>query len=113
MAFQNNFPATPQPTHPIKRRPQYQKLKPTVVKEGYSFVSLYKNGVKYNKRVHLLMKLAYGLKGQIVDHKNRNRSDNSLKNLRGASKSKNSQNRSKPNTSKYPYWKEIYGKNKK
>ena len=25
-----------------------QKLKPTVVKEGYSFVSLYKNGVKYN-----------------------------------------------------------------
>ena len=90
-----------------------KKLKPTVVREGYSFVSLYKNGVKYNKRVHLLMKLAYGLKGQIVDHKNRNRSDNSLKNLRGTSKSKNSQNRSKPNTSKYPYWKEIYGKNKK
>lgn len=31
MAFQNNFPATPQPIHPIKRRPQYQKFKPTVL----------------------------------------------------------------------------------
>ena len=86
------------------------KLKPTTVKEGYSFVTLYKNGVKKNFRIHTLMKLAYNLKGEVIDHKNKNRSNNSLKNLRGATKSENMQNRSKPNKSKYKHWKDIYKK---
>lgn len=59
-------------------------LKPTVNKNGYMFICLYKNGVKKRCQVHRLVAEAfYGEipKGMQVNHINEIKSDNRLENL--------------------------------
>ena len=54
-----------------------------------------------------IMKKAFSLKGKVIDHKNGNRSNNSLSNLRGTSYSKNNSNK---HGHLYPHARDIYGK---
>ena len=88
-----------------------KKLKPNITKEGYSKYDLYKtvNGKLIRKTIKTqgIMKLAFNLKGQVIDHKNGNRTSNSLSNLRGVSFSTNNSNR---HGHKYPHARTIYGK---
>lgn len=88
-------------------------IKTNITKEGYGQVSLYKtvNGEskRFVSRIHILMKKAFGLKGEVIDHKNGSRSNNSLKNLKGVSYSANNKNK---HGKKYPHAREIYGKSK-
>jgi hypothetical protein len=64
------------------------KNRNTLVKQqnssnGYKYATLYKDGKKKNMKVHKLVADTYlGANGAIIDHVNRNRSDNRLKNLR-------------------------------
>lgn len=87
------------------------KIKTTKTKEGYGEVSLYKtvNGKVVRKvtRVHIIMKKVFNIKGKVVDHKNGNRTANSLRNLKGKSYSENNKNK---HGKKYPHSREIYGK---
>jgi hypothetical protein len=54
-----------------------------------------------------IMKKAFSIKGKVIDHKNGNRSKNSLSNLRGVSYSKNNSNK---HGHLYPHARDIYGK---
>ena len=71
--------------------------------KGYAVRSDYINGKK--KKVYLnrlIMELAgYNIENKLVDHKNRNRLDNRLVNLRLVSAKANSQNRKTKNKSGY------------
>ena len=88
-----------------------KKLKPNKTKEGYLKYDLYKtvNGKLIRKTIKAqgIMKKTFSLKGKVIDHKNGNRSNNSLSNLRGVSYSKNNSNKHSP---KYPHARDIYGK---
>lgn len=90
-----------------------KKLKPNITKEGYSKYDLYKTVnnklVRKTIKTQGIMKLAFPshLKGSVIDHKNGNRSQNSLSNLRGVSFSTNNSNR---HGHKYPHARTIYGK---
>jgi hypothetical protein len=81
------------------------KLKQTSSKTGYKRVGLFNKSVKNKKcSVHRLMCVTFlpnFYNKPVVDHKNRNRSDNRLCNLKWSSLSENQQNRSfqKTNTS--------------
>lgn len=66
-----------------------KELKPYVSVKGYSFVSLYKDGVKKNILVHRLVaeNLIPNPEGkETVDHINRIKHDNRVENLRWATK---------------------------
>lgn len=62
---------------------------------GYSFVWLYKNNVKYNARVHRLVAEAFidnPLNKPFIDHINRDRTDNRVSNLQWVTKEENMRN---------------------
>lgn len=66
----------------VVRRGQKQ-LKTTLVKSGYVTVALSKNGIPKTYTVHRLVALAFwGPSNLVVDHRNGNKSDNRLSNLR-------------------------------
>lgn len=72
--------------------------------EGYPQVGLLRGGAETKARVHRLVALAF-IKNPhalpIVDHRNRNRSDNSVRNLRWATHSQNRQNTSPINPARF------------
>lgn len=71
-------------------------LKPRVDSKGYFQVDLYKNGLQKTHRIHRLMGTTFlNLKDdEEIDHKNNNKLDNNLSNLRTATRSQNMFNRS-------------------
>lgn len=70
-------------------------LKPCVDGRGYYKVDLYKNGKKKSKKVHRLLGEIFLKceKHQQIDHKNGNRTDNHMNNLRICSRQENNRNR--------------------
>ena len=81
-------------------------LKPGFSTNGYLQVTIYKNGKKNTSKVHKLMGRTYlpNLFNKTdIDHKNRIRTDNRLINLKWATKSENSQNRSLMSNNKTGY----------
>ena len=73
-------------------------LKPYLENDGYHRITLCKDKKRKNFRIHRLMGLTFlpnSNNKPCVDHKNRNRSDNRLVNLKWATLSENQQNRSK------------------
>ena len=70
-----------------------KKLSPSTKPTGYKQITLYKDSKPFTIELHSLMKKVFNLKGQVVDHKNGNRADNSLSNLKGVSYSKNNFNK--------------------
>ena len=83
-----------------------KKLSPSTKPTGYKQITLYKNKKPFTIELHSLMKKVFNLKGQVVDHKNGNRSNNSLTNLRGQSYSQNNKNK---HGSKYKHNRDLYG----
>lgn len=91
-------------------------LKKIIDNIGYVAVSLSKNSKVTRKRVHNLVYEAFVSKvpkGMVIDHINRNRSDNRLENLRMVTPIENGLNRSmkyKPDITKYknPKGNKIY-----
>lgn len=59
--------------------------------DGYEHCTLYKNGKKYRRRVHSLMGKAFLGNPQVVCHKDNNKSNNKLSNLKGATHKENIQ----------------------
>jgi len=90
-----------------KKRKKY--LKQTMGKYGYLYITLpIKSGKYKTQRIHRLMGLTYlpnFYNKPCIDHKNRNKSDNRLFNLRWVTRCENSQNRgfNSNNTSGYKY----------
>lgn len=82
----------------IRNKSTKKVLKPKTTWAGYKEVSLMKSGKKNSQKVHRLVASAHKIKGEVVDHKNGNRSSNSVKNLNGTSRSENSKNRHKGTT---------------
>ena len=86
------------------KRGKMKKLKPGKDGNGYYKVKLYKDGKKYNKKVHRLVATTFLKKIKdkpFVDHINRIRTDNRLSNLRWCNRRENGINTgiSKNNTS--------------
>ena len=84
-----------------KKWGDWRKLNPCPNKKGYMYVSLNKNTKRFRRRVQRLVAIAflpnyYGLPQ--VDHKDRNKQNNSIYNLRWASAYTNSMNRSNTRT---------------
>jgi len=80
-------------------------LKPGTDKDGYYYIILYNNKIKNTKRIHKLMSNAYLENPEnkpCVDHRDRNKKNNNLLNLRYATVSENNKNITiqKNNTSK-------------
>ncbi len=70
-------------------------LKPSPDKDGYLIVGLYKDGKRKIFKIHRLVSLHYipnPNNYECVDHKDRNRQNNSIDNLRWCSYSTNNQN---------------------
>jgi hypothetical protein len=75
-----------------------RQLKPGVDSKGYYFVNLHKDKIKHSKLVHLLVANAFieNVDNKPdVDHKDNNRSNNNVLNLRYATKKENGMNRTK------------------
>lgn len=73
-----------------------KQVKPYEKDNGYLYVDLYKNGQRTGKRVHVLVAEAFLQKpsGNVtVDHKDRNRHNNRLSNLRYSTISEQNKNR--------------------
>lgn len=73
-------------------------VKQRIGKDGYYRLNLSVNGKQVTRNLHRLLALAFIPNDDpakcLVDHKNRNRLDNRLENLRWVNRSENSQNRS-------------------
>ena len=68
---------------------------------GYYIINLCHNGIQKTHKVHRLVAMHYIANPENkehIDHKNRNRLDNRVENLRWATRSENQQNRSMMNT---------------
>lgn len=81
-------------------------MKPGKNRDGYHYVSLYKNGKEKKHYIHRLVGLAFirNTDGkEMVDHVDRDRTNNHVQNLRWATASQQQTNRGKPenNTSGY------------
>ena len=79
-----------------KKSGEYRLLNPSPDKKNYLLVSLQKNKKRFTRKVHRLVAIAflpnyYGLPQ--VDHKDRNKQNNSLYNLRWVSQKENMRNR--------------------
>jgi hypothetical protein len=63
--------------------------------KGYKSATLFNEGKKQNKKIHKLLAKAYifGYNDEIIDHKNRDRLDNRLCNLRISNQNQNCHNR--------------------
>ncbi|MFC4770674.1 NUMOD4 domain-containing protein [Enterococcus hermanniensis] len=73
-----------------------KQIKPYEKDNGYLYVDLYKNGSRSGKRVHILVAEAFLTKpsGNVtVDHKDRNRHNNKVSNLKYATVSEQNKNR--------------------
>ena len=71
-------------------------ISPFYHKDGYLCVSLHKNAKKKNYYVHRLVAIQFlpKIKGKnVVDHINKKRTDNTVKNLRWCSITENNRNR--------------------
>jgi len=71
-------------------------LRCSIGKDGYYKVSLYQDKIKYSKKIHKLLAQAFIENPEnkpCVDHKNNNKLDNNIDNLRWATTKENGQNR--------------------
>lgn len=93
----------------VRRVRDHFRLKPYDAGKGYLRVDLYRNGVRYSKRVHQLVMMAHGpprpSPEHIPDHRDRNRANNRLDNLEWKTHAENMQNLGvyKTNTTGFPY----------
>lgn len=75
----------------------YQKvMKPQITDDGYMFVDLKKDGIRHKGRIHRLLGLQYipnPDNSPTIDHIDRNKSNNSLENLRWATKKEQANNK--------------------
>lgn len=60
--------------------------------DGYLEYNLSKNGKGFSRKGHKLVASAFGIRGEVIDHKNGKRTDNRVSNLRGVSRSENNKN---------------------
>jgi len=81
---------------------------------GYHIICLYKDNTKQNKKVHKIVAEAFlnSVPTDIIDHKNRNKDDNRLKNLRVVSCVENRHNINQLSNNESGYT-GIYIKNEK
>lgn len=94
---------------------KHNRLMSFFLTNGYKTVCLYKANKKYNKKVHKLVAENY-LKAKltdIIDHKNRDKIDNRVENLRIVSNCENSHNIDQKSTKSNTGYTGIYYKNKK
>ncbi|MDT2438238.1 HNH endonuclease [Enterococcus avium] len=73
-----------------------KQIKPYEKDNGYLYVDLYKSGQRFGKRVHILVAEAFLNKPSsdvTVDHKDRNRHNNRVSNLKYATASEQNTNR--------------------
>lgn len=79
-----------------KQRTVHEKIiKPLINRHGYSSVSLYKNGVKTNVKIHRMVALTFipNIENKpFIDHINTIRHDNRLENLKWATRIENAHN---------------------
>jgi NUMOD4 motif/HNH endonuclease len=76
----------------IRNKVNNKILKPNTDSGGYSQVGLYKNGIRYTVLLHKIVATSFITNDQgfkEIDHKNRNKLDNSVQNLRWCSRSDN------------------------
>jgi hypothetical protein len=75
-------------------------LKPCIGTHGYQHVNLYKNGKAKNFMIHRLVAIAFienAENNKYVDHKNNDKKNNNVNNLRWCTQQQNTQNASLPN----------------
>jgi hypothetical protein len=84
-------------------------LKPQLGKKGYYMIGLSKNGKKKTFTIHKLVATAFlgDSEGREVDHKDRNRQNDSVENLRYCSRSENNKNKTGNKGVIYEYIKEL------
>jgi len=88
-------------------------LKPSTDKTGRKQVQLYKESVQTSIRIHRLVAEAFletGQTGQVIDHIDRNPSNNHVSNLRWCSRSDNNRNVKRKNKSGFSNIWECRGK---
>jgi hypothetical protein len=85
----------------IRNKTTKKVLKPKTRWDGYKEVALRKNGQTISVKVHKAVASTYGIKGQVINHKNGNRSKNSVKNLQGTTSSENNKAKNQKATKKY------------
>ena len=90
----------------IKNNKTNRVLKPGITNQGYYYVILYKDGKTYTKKIHKLVGetfIANPHNKQCVDHKNNNKLDNNVSNLRFCTQQENCMNSklSSKNSSNY------------
>lgn len=103
-----NYKVNPDGT--VKNIKTNKELKPVLNKNGYYYVMLYKNGIRENKRVNILVANAFLSnldKLPDVDHINNVRTDNRIENLRFVSKNENNRNKLKHAGVIYKYVNEL------